>query len=112
MIFSAIFGAATLIIAISPCAALLPARSIMSAALRHKRRVMSMSIRASAIRSSHTPCSAMVLPMAVRGVVVAEHRQVARDRHSGSVERDENHRLLLVSLGVGIGLAHQDRDLA
>ena len=61
MIFSAMIGAATLIIAISPCAALLPARSIMSAALRHSRRVISMSMRALAIRSSHTPCSAMRL---------------------------------------------------
>ncbi len=55
--FSAVRGAATLIIAISPCAALLPTRSIMSAALRHSSRVISISIRASAIRSSHTDCS-------------------------------------------------------
>src|SRR5688572_17232409 len=63
--FSAVRGAATLIIAISPCAALLPTRSIMSAALRHSSRVISISIRASAIRSSQTDCSDRRLPNAV-----------------------------------------------
>ena len=68
MMRSAMIGAATLIIAISPCAALFPARSIMSAALRQRSRVISMSMRALATRSSHTDCSAMVLPNAVRDI--------------------------------------------
>ena len=54
-------GAATLIMAISSWAALLPTLSIMSAALRQSRRVISMSVRASAMRCSQTDCSAMAL---------------------------------------------------
>ena len=57
MIFSAMLGALTLIIAISALAALLPARSIMSAAFRHSSRVASISIRASATRCSQMLCS-------------------------------------------------------
>ena len=66
MIFSAMLGAATLIMAISACAVLLPTLSIMSAALRHSRRFISMSVRASAMRCSHTECSMIFLPKAVR----------------------------------------------
>ena len=57
MICSAMRGALTLIIAISALAALLPALSIRSAALRHSRRVQSISIRASATRCSQMLCS-------------------------------------------------------
>ena len=53
-VVNAICGACTLIIAISLRAALLPARSIISAAFRQSRRVISMSMRARAIRSSQT----------------------------------------------------------
>ncbi len=45
MIFSAMFGAATLTLAISSCVVLLPTLAIMSAALRHRSRVISMSVR-------------------------------------------------------------------
>ncbi len=55
-----------MIIAISSRADLLPAVSIMSAALRQSSRLISMSIRALATRCSHTDCSAMRLPKAVR----------------------------------------------
>ena len=61
MTLSAMRGAATLIMAISSCAALLPALSIMSAAFRQSSRVISMSMRASAMRCSQTECSAMLL---------------------------------------------------
>ena len=66
MIFSAMFGAATLIMAISSCAVLLPTLSIMSAAFRHNRRFISMSVRASAMRCSQIECSMIFLPKAVR----------------------------------------------
>ena len=66
MIFRAARGAATFIMAISSWAPLLPTLSIASAALRHSRRVISMSMRASATRCSQTDCSEMRLPKAVR----------------------------------------------
>ena len=66
MIFSAILGAATLIMAISSCAVLLPTLSIMSAAFRHNSRVISMSVRASPMRCSQIECSMIFLPNAVR----------------------------------------------
>ena len=59
-------GPTTLIMAISACAALLPPRSMASAAFKHSRRAISMPVRASAMRSSHSECSAMGLPKAVR----------------------------------------------
>src|SRR5882762_4198785 len=52
MILSAMLGAATLIMAISSCADLLPTLSIMSAAFRQSRRFISISVRASAMRCS------------------------------------------------------------
>ena len=57
MIFSAMFGAFTLIIAISARATLLPTVSIMYAAFSVSRRAHSISMRASAMRSSQTECS-------------------------------------------------------
>ena len=155
---SAMRGAATLIMAISSCAALLPTLSIMSAAFRQSSRVISMSMRASAMRCSHTECSASFLPkatrdrsrldifssatsaapmrahammdaagpeaalgdleaaalaeqevadrhahvlkqhlgVAVRRVVIAEHRQHAHDLHAGRIERNQDLRLLVV----------------
>ena len=63
---SAMFGAATLIIAISFRAALLPTVSIMYAAFSTSRRACSMPMRASAMRSSVTVCSAIGLPKATR----------------------------------------------
>ena len=52
------------------------------------------------------------LGVAVRRVVVAEDRQGALDHDAGGVERHEDHRLLLVARGAGIGATHHDRDLA
>ncbi len=53
------------------------------------------------------------LAMAVRRVVEAEHRQHALDRDAGHIPRHQDHRLLLVAVGiVRGGLAHEDDDLA
>src|SRR5438128_1684127 len=59
--FCAIFGATTLIIAISLRAALLPTVSIMWAACNVSSRAWSISMRDSAIHWRVTPCSAMVV---------------------------------------------------
>ena len=50
--------------------------------------------------------------VAVRGIVIAEHRQVADDVHARRVDRHQHHRLLRVALRREVGLAHHDRDLA
>src|SRR5579885_1976488 len=63
---SARLGATTLIIAISARAALLPARSIVYAALKVNSRACSISIREFAISVRMTPCSASGLPNATR----------------------------------------------
>ena len=44
--------------------------------------------------------------------VVAEHRQRADDLDARRVERHEDHAVAAVRVGVGIGDAHEDRDLA
>ena len=64
-----------MIIAISAWAALLPALSIRSAALRHSSRDMSMSIRARATRCSQIDCARMsFLPNATRDCSRLHHR--------------------------------------
>ena len=68
------FGATTLIIAISARAALLPTVSIMCAAFSVSSRACSISMRDSAIRSRVTPCSAIGLPNATRVLTRAAHR--------------------------------------
>ena len=45
-------------------------------------------------------------------VLPAEHRQRPHDRHTGGVDGHEDHRLLLMAGGVGVGAAHHDQDLA
>ena len=45
-------------------------------------------------------------------VLVAEHREGPVDREPGRVHRDEHHALLEVAGRVGVGLAHDDEDLA
>ena len=60
----AMFGATTLIIAISACAALLPALSIIQAAFNVNRRACSIWQRASAMRSRVTPWSETGRPKA------------------------------------------------
>ena len=62
----AMLGAATLIIAISRAAALLPIVSILCAASSTSRRVCSMAIRASAMRCCVSVCSAIGRPNADR----------------------------------------------
>ena len=66
MTWQAMFGATTLIIAISALALLLPAMSIIQAAFSVSRRAWSIRQRASAMRSCVTVCCATVLPKAVR----------------------------------------------
>ena len=68
------FGAATLIIAISLCAALLPTVSIIHAACSTSSRAWSISMRDSAMRSRVTPCSASGLPNATRVLRAAAHQ--------------------------------------
>ncbi len=50
--------------------------------------------------------------MAVGRVVVAEHRQVAQHLDAGRVHRHQDHRLLRMLGRFGVGLAHEDHDLA
>ena len=45
-------------------------------------------------------------------VLPAEHRRRAHHRHPGGVDRHQDHRLLLMGGGVGVGAAHHDEDLA
>src|SRR5450830_402530 len=71
MTWQAMLGATTLIMAISVLATLLPATSIIQAALRVSRRAMSILQRASAMRSCVTVCCATVLPKAVRAEAAA-----------------------------------------
>ena len=52
------------------------------------------------------------LHVAVRRVVVAEHRQRAQHRHARRIARHQHHRLLRVARAVGVGLAHHDEDRA
>ena len=49
---------------------------------------------------------------AVVVVVVAEDLHAAHDLDTRGVARHEDHRLLAVPVGVGVGLAHDDEDLA
>ncbi len=49
---------------------------------------------------------------AVRAVVVAEHAGRALHRHAGGVRRHADHALPPVALGVRIGHAHHDQQLA
>ena len=62
------FGAMTLIIAISLRATLLPTVSIMYAAFSTSSRAWSISQRASAMRSCQTDCDEIGLPNATRVV--------------------------------------------
>src|SRR5271163_2922342 len=50
--------------------------------------------------------------VAMRRVVVAEHRQHAQHLDAGRIERNEDLRLLLVASAARIGLSHDDGDLA
>jgi hypothetical protein len=50
--------------------------------------------------------------VAVRRVIVTIHCEQAHDLHTRFIHRHQDHRLLLVCRGAGIGLAHENRDLA
>jgi hypothetical protein len=63
---NAVFGATTLIMAISARAALFPTVSIMYAAFRVSSRACSISIRDFAISARIVPCSAIGFPKATR----------------------------------------------
>ena len=52
------------------------------------------------------------LGVAVRGMIVTENGEHALDLDAGSVERDQNHRLLFMFRRRRIGFAHENRDLA
>ena len=52
------------------------------------------------------------LEVTVGGVVVAVDRERAHQRHARRVARHQDLGLLLVALGAGVGLAHEDEDLA
>ena len=56
--------------------------------------------------------SSVDLHVAVRRVVVAEHRQRAHDGDARRVARHQHHRLLRVARRAGVGLAHHDEDRA
>ena len=45
-------------------------------------------------------------------VLVAEHREVAEHLDAGRVRGDQDHALLPVRRAVGVGLAHEDDELA
>ena len=49
---------------------------------------------------------------AVRTVVVAEHGRGSMNRHAGGIERNEDHGVPGVPLGVRVRYAHHDRDCA
>jgi hypothetical protein len=72
--WQAMVGATTLIMAISVRATLLPATSIIQAALSVSRRAMSILQRASAMRSCVTVCWATVLPKATRAMDALAHQ--------------------------------------
>jgi hypothetical protein len=74
----AMLGAATLIIAISARASLLPWVSIIQAAFRVNSRACSIMIRASAIRSCVTVCCAIRAPQAMRLAVRRHIRSSVR----------------------------------
>ena len=63
------------------------------------------------VRSGHP--DAVEYDLAVAGVLQeAEHRQAALHPDARSVRRDQDHALPAVGLGMGISLAHHDRNLA
>ena len=50
--------------------------------------------------------------MAERLVVLAERGEHPLDVHAGGLERHDDHRVLAVPVGAGVGEAHEDADLA
>ena len=66
--------------------------------------------RAQAVGHRHAHVVEGQFDVAVRRVVVAEHRQRPDDAHARRVHRHQHHRLALVRRGVGLGDAHDDED--
>src|SRR5688572_32148599 len=64
------------------------------------------------VRHRHAHVLELDLRMSVRGIVIAKDRQHPLDRDAGRLERDEDHRLTLVSPGVRVALTHEDGDPA
>src|SRR6476659_6910405 len=60
----------------------------------------------------HTNIFENNLRMTARSMVVAEDRQCAFNCHAWSIERHQNHRLLLMNRSRRIRLAHENGDLA
>ena len=85
MTLSAMFGATTLIIAISARALLLPTVSIMWAVFSVSRRACSISMRELAICSITTPCSASGRPKATR--VLARLHIASSERSANPISR-------------------------
>ena len=70
-----------------------------------------VALTGEAVGDGHTDVVEGDLGVAVL-VLVAEHGQVPDDGHAGGVTGDQHHGLLPVGGGVGVGLAHDDEDLA
>ena len=65
------------------------------------------------VRDRHAHVVERHFGVAVRRVIVAEHRQHAHDFHARGVARNQNLRLLQMAVGVVRGgLAHEDQDFA
>ena len=64
------------------------------------------------VRRGHAHVLEQHFGVAVGGVIVAEDVQGALDRHPRGVARHQNHRLLLMTLGGHVGLAHENENLA
>src|SRR5437588_1386482 len=64
------------------------------------------------IRDWHSYIRISNFTVAVRSMIVAEDGQQSLDLNAGCIERDQNHRLLLVLGRCRIGLAHEDGNLA
>ncbi|CAI8360145.1 MAG: Uncharacterised protein [Rhodospirillaceae bacterium] len=64
------------------------------------------------VRRRHAHVLEQHFGVAVGGIVVAEDVQGALDRHPRGVARHQNHRLLLMTLGGDVGLAHENENLA
>ena len=74
-------------------------------------------LEAAAFAQQHVRCgNADILQfdfhMAMRRIVISEHRKVTQDFNARRVEFHQHHRLLRMALGFEIGLAHDNRDFA
>ena len=70
-----------------------------------------VALGAQHVRGRHAHVGELHLAM-TEPVLVAEHREVAQHLDAGCVSGDEDHALLSVRRPVGVGLAHEDDQLA